>query len=581
MKQTLKNHWLKAAVIGSIWAAVEIIAGSFLHNLRVPFAGTLLAASSVFLLTAFMRRWKEPYIILRAGIICALMKSVSPSAVILGPMAGIFAEALILEFTALLLGRNIFAFMAGGALAVLWPLLQKVLNWLILYGFDLVKILESLYDFLVMKTGAAAPEPWVLISAIVLLYMLVGALSALGGLRAASGVIRSKSGRAAFPKSDFERKTFFKASGKQNYSLWMLSLIIVWIVGTLYLLNLELYYAALLSGAGFTTLMLVRYKQSVRHLKKPMIWIQFALITLVSAFLWEWAAGKSGFSLAGLRAGLEMNFRALIIIFGFAGISTELRNPLLKSLLFNRGFASLYRALSLAFSALPLVVASLPQIKNLYAQRQEILSRVFDQADEMLLYFSEKLKAREHIMVLTGEVHEGKTGAARYLSDCLKTKGFDVQGILSPGVFENGERVSFESENIKTGEKKPLAVRHKSKRRFPFGRYRFNAETLKHDNRLIRDICKSQADLLIIDEIGPLELAEKGRFKGLNTAIKQKDLLQLWIIRKNKLNEASAKWQLASGNIWNIHKQKPSEICREIEKKLRNGTQTKEDAGKV
>jgi len=82
----LSQKWLKAAVIGSIWASVEIILGSFLHNLKIPFSGMILSFISVWLLISFLQLWKENSIILRAGIICALMKSISPSALILGPM---------------------------------------------------------------------------------------------------------------------------------------------------------------------------------------------------------------------------------------------------------------------------------------------------------------------------------------------------------------------------------------------------------------------------------------------------------------------------------------------------------------
>ena len=88
----LSQQWIKAAVIGSIWAAIEIIGGSFLHNLKIPFSGTFLSMIAVFMLVAFSMHWKERGIIIRAGIIAALMKSISPSAVILGPMFAIFME---------------------------------------------------------------------------------------------------------------------------------------------------------------------------------------------------------------------------------------------------------------------------------------------------------------------------------------------------------------------------------------------------------------------------------------------------------------------------------------------------------
>jgi len=40
--EVLPDIWLKAAMLGSLWASIEIILGSFLHNLHIPFSGTFL-----------------------------------------------------------------------------------------------------------------------------------------------------------------------------------------------------------------------------------------------------------------------------------------------------------------------------------------------------------------------------------------------------------------------------------------------------------------------------------------------------------------------------------------------------------
>lgn len=58
--------WLKAATLGAVWAALEIVLGSFLHNLRMPLTGTTLAACGVALLTASQILWKESGVIWRA-----------------------------------------------------------------------------------------------------------------------------------------------------------------------------------------------------------------------------------------------------------------------------------------------------------------------------------------------------------------------------------------------------------------------------------------------------------------------------------------------------------------------------------
>ena len=81
----LSITWLKAAVLGCLWASSEIVLGSFLHNLHVPFSSIFLTSIGVILIVSISYKWKDRGLIWRAGLICALMKSVSPSAVIFGP----------------------------------------------------------------------------------------------------------------------------------------------------------------------------------------------------------------------------------------------------------------------------------------------------------------------------------------------------------------------------------------------------------------------------------------------------------------------------------------------------------------
>src|SRR4030043_1640306 len=118
MKQELSEKWIKAAITGTIWAASEIVLGSFLHNLKVPFSGNVLTAIGIIILTSISYIWTEKGLIWRAGLICALMKTLSPSAVIFGPMIAIFSEALLLEFSVRLLGRTLAGYLIGAMLAM-------------------------------------------------------------------------------------------------------------------------------------------------------------------------------------------------------------------------------------------------------------------------------------------------------------------------------------------------------------------------------------------------------------------------------------------------------------------------------
>ncbi len=107
MKSGIHNDvWLKAAVIGSVWGASEIVIGSFLHNLRIPFSGNLLTAIGIIIMIAGHRLWPERGLFWRAGLICAAMKTLSPSPVIFGPKLTIFMQSVSMQIGVLLGGNT-------------------------------------------------------------------------------------------------------------------------------------------------------------------------------------------------------------------------------------------------------------------------------------------------------------------------------------------------------------------------------------------------------------------------------------------------------------------------------------------
>jgi hypothetical protein len=85
------------------------------------------------------------------------------------------------------------------------------------------------------------------------------------------------------------------------------------------------------------------------------------------------------FNTEGLIVGIEMAIRAVIVILGFSAISVELRNPIIKTVLYKKGFSNFYNALGLAFSALPAVISNI-------SKPREIIKKPFDTIVNILLY---------------------------------------------------------------------------------------------------------------------------------------------------------------------------------------------------
>jgi len=545
----LKTIWLKAAVVGSLWASVEIIAGSFLHNLRIPFSGALLSFFGVYLLVASFQIWKEKGLIWRSGVICALMKSISPSAMILGPMIGILTEAIILEVVFFIFGKNLVSYILGGAFAVFSTLVHKVVSLLILYGFDFIAILDALYRFGVKQINLSQLSPLVVVIVITAVYLAAGMVAAILGYRSGIHYLRHRPGSRE--EMDFtlqQSGQLFPQNKDQHYSVLFLVLNLFAVVGSLLLINFDLTAAGLIFSAGYIGFCIIRYKRAMRRFKNSLLWIQFAVITLIASFLMSGLSGNAFFSLDGLMTGLKMIFRAIIVITGYAAISVELRNPLIRSIMVKKGFSSLYQSLGLAFSALPGIIASMPRSKEIFKKSSLSFSILFRKAEIMLCLFEKEDSARPSIIIITGEIGEGKTTFTRKVVENLREDGFRIGGFFAIGMDENGKRAGFNLLDITTGIPVELCsiIRHEN--RLKTGQYFFNPEGLDKGNELLKMEKLEGKQLVVIDEVGPLEMNDRGWASSIATLCRVSSVPQLWIVRKSLAETVARKWNV--GNVW-------------------------------
>jgi nucleoside-triphosphatase THEP1 len=545
----IPDKWLKAAVLGSIWAAFEIIAGSFLHNLRIPFAGTALSMFSVFMLVAFMRHWKETGVIIRAGVVAALMKSISPSAVIFGPMVAIFMEALILESLTLFLGRHLLSFLLAGALAVMWALIQKVINFLIIYGFDLVRVAEAFYQWLVIKTGLTELSPGILVTVILGAYAVAGMLAATGGYL--SYRKKRSSDLPEFSMPAHQRSGHLELPDFNNYRAYHILIIIVAVATTLYLINTGTFLVYIPAGTLFLAYALIRYKRTLRYIRKPRIWIQFIFLALAATLLWEWLSTGNYFSKDGLEIGLKMVFRAMVIIFGFSALSAELRNPFVKSILQRNGLSNLYRSINLAFAALPYITEHLPRFRNMFKKRNVIISTLISQSDLLLEKFSHEARPREKIFLLTGPTQSGKTTLLQELVKLMQERGIRSAGFLAPGTFNGGRRDEIFLKPLPGGRKSLLAGRKPQPGSIQFRQFYFNPATLQLGNKLIRDATKeNHPEVFILDEVGPMEMQGRGWYSSLELLKDDKRFVQVWVVREKLAREVHMNYMIPEQNIF-------------------------------
>lgn len=133
------------------------------------------------------------------------------------------------------------------------------------------------------------------------------------------------------------------------------------------------------------------------------------------------------------------------------------------------------------------------------------------------------------IAVLTGPVHVGKTTVCRAVAELVQQRGYCVRGILTPPILDkDGMRLGIEVLDLATGERRVLArvwqpsngLRSPSElpmlgeeyRGPHVGPYYFDLEALQWGQNVIAEAIGIGCDLLIIDEIGRLELEQNSGF---------------------------------------------------------------------
>lgn len=392
MKST-SDIWLKAAVVGGLWASLEIIIGSFLHNTRLPMAGTTLAFAGTVLLLGYYQLWPQKGLIIRAGLITAIMKSVSPSAVILGPMTGILLEAVLIELVILIAGNNLFSYIIAGILSVSSALFHKLISLLIFYGFDLIKVYLNIINFALKQLKMSEAAPIDVLSVLLLVYFILGAGAAILGYYIGKKAIQLKSAPDSFvlDKKIKERNDFFEINKDQSTSLALLVVHLLAIPIGLYLLN----FHEIVLGISFIILYILifgyLYRYSLRRLRKPVFWSQLILIVVLTALFWDTGDNNSGwFNIEGFYIGIEMMIRALFIVVAFSAISVELKNEKARDLLMKVGFGKYYQSIGLAFSALPTMIALLPSSKEIISHPIRSMLLPLAMADQWLELFEEK-----------------------------------------------------------------------------------------------------------------------------------------------------------------------------------------------
>lgn len=563
----LNETWLKAAVLGANWAASEIILGSFLHNLHIPFKGSILTAIGLVLLIASSYKWHDKGIFWRAALVCALMKTMSPSAVIFGPMIAIFMEGVLFNLAVYLLGRNIAGFLLGSTLAMSWVLAQKVFNYILYYGFNIVGVYGSVVEYAERQFELQADLFWLPVLFLLGAYLLFGWIATIAGIRigkridAVDDIPEWKDANRGFTLQPQRRENF-------SYSLYWLAFSFLAIIGSMILINNSPIYVWTVFTAALVMIWVKRYKRGLRQLSKPRFWIFFAAITTLSALLISSLSNGSGGWLDGIVIGLEMNFRAAVIIVGFSVLGTELYNPKIRDYLSKSAFRQLPLALEAAFESLPAIVAQLPAATTFIRKPLLVVRLLIRNADEHIRALKGRIS--HPVFILSGELGEGKSSMLLQISELLRKEGISVGGIVLPRLMQENETIGYDLQLIPNGLRLPFLRVNEGNGDVVIGRYTINEETLRFGNHYLTSPEALKNDFLIIDEIGRLELSGGGWNSALRILIQKTTPALILSVRTPFVEDIIAGFNIEDPVLIAVGNITPEEVSKQIVQAIRD-----------
>ena len=120
------------------------------------------------------------------------------------------------------------------------------------------------------------------------------------------------------------------------------------------------------------------------------------------------------------------------------------------------------------------------------------------------------LKESTRLALVTGDIGAGKTTAVGRVVALARARGYVCAGLWAPALVVDGRKTGIEAVDLSSGERRLLARMSLVATGEQLGRYSFCPDAIAWANEVLAAAVAARPDLLVVDEIGPLELERGG-----------------------------------------------------------------------
>ena len=168
------------------------------------------------------------------------------------------------------------------------------------------------------------------------------------------------------------------------------------------------------------------------------------------------------------------------------------------------------------------------------------------------------------ILLFTGQVHSGRTRFMEAMAAGLRTRGMEPHGFLSRGEGRV-ERTGYMLKDLEDESLLALAGREELPGWERQGRFYFNPEALMKGNRILEKAMDATAPVIIVDEVGPMELEGRGWAPALDRLVLLQEGIQLWMTRNRVLDRVRERWGIPLTNVYPAEQSRLEENLKKTE----------------
>ncbi|MEZ4598726.1 MAG: nucleoside-triphosphatase [Syntrophotaleaceae bacterium] len=147
------------------------------------------------------------------------------------------------------------------------------------------------------------------------------------------------------------------------------------------------------------------------------------------------------------------------------------------------------------------------------------------------------------LILISGPPHIGKSSLVAELVRQLRALGWRIAGILAEGHWQNDRRSAFTLIDLSDGKRTPLAVRTDPAGSGGFP-YAFYPEGLAAGRLALSLSHCAGADILVVDEVGSLEIQGKGWADHLRPLL-ELPVIHLWVVQSARVAGVCRRWGIS------------------------------------